>query len=67
MAIPLLVKDWPVGVIEMINKIGDGGFTPLDIEVGEALASFAAVALDNASMYARLADAVITARLSYRL
>ena len=67
MAIPVLVKDRPVGVLEMINKIGDGGFTPLDIEVGKALASFAAVALDNAAMYARLTDAVITARLSYRL
>lgn len=66
-AIPLLVKDRPVGVIEMINKVGGGGFTPLDVEVGEALASFAAVALDNANMYARLADAVVTARMSYRL
>jgi phosphoserine phosphatase RsbU/P len=67
MAIPLLVKDRPVGVLEMINKIGDEGFTSLDVEIGQALASFAAVAIDNASMYARLTDAVITARLSYRL
>ena len=66
-AIPLLVKDRPVGVIEMINKVGGGSFTPLDVEIGNALTSFAAVALDNASMYARLADAVVTARLSYRL
>lgn len=66
-AIPLLVKDRPVGVIEMINKVGGGGFTALDVTVGQALASFAAVALDNATMYARLADAVVTARLSYRL
>jgi len=67
MAIPLMVKDRPVGVLEMINKVGDGGFTPLDVEIGKALASFAAVAIDNASMYAKLTDAVITARLSYRL
>ena len=66
-AIPLLVKDRPVGVIEMINKVGGDGFTDLDIEIGKALTSFAAVALDNASMYARLADAVVTARLTYRL
>lgn len=67
MAIPLLVKDRPVGVLEMINKVGGGGFTPLDVEIGKALASFAAVAIDNAEMYAKLTDAVITARLSYRL
>ncbi|MGZ4690811.1 MAG: GAF domain-containing protein [Acidimicrobiia bacterium] len=66
-AIPLLVKDRPIGVIEIINKVGDGGFTDEDVEIGNALTSFAAVALDNASMYARLADAVVTARLSYRL
>jgi GAF domain-containing protein len=67
MAIPLLVKDRPIGALEMINKVGDGGFTPLDIEVGTALASLAAVAIDNAAMYTRLTEAVITARLSYRL
>lgn len=67
LAVPLLVKDRPVGVLEMINKAGDGAFTPLDVEVGQALASLAAVAIDNASLYARLADAVVTARLSYRL
>jgi GAF domain-containing protein len=67
MAIPLLVKDRPVGALEMINKVGGGSFTPLDIEVGTALASLAAVALDNAAMYTRLTEAVITARLSYRL
>ena len=66
-AIPLIVKDRPVGVVEMINKIGADGFSPLDVEIGEALASFAAVAIDNANMYARLAEAVVTARLSYRL
>ena len=66
-AVPLLVKDKAVGVIEVINKHGGGGFTPLDIDIAQALASFAAVAIDNASLYARLADAVVTARLSYRL
>ena len=39
----------------------------LIVDIAQALASFAAVAIDNASLYARLADAVVTARLSYRL
>jgi len=66
-AVPLLVKDKAIGVVEVINKLGDEGFNPLDVEIAQALASFAAVAIDNASLYARLADAVVTARLSYRL
>jgi GAF domain-containing protein len=66
-AVPLLVKDKAIGVVEVINKIGDQGFTPLDLDIAQALASFAAVAIDNASLYARLADAVVAARLSYRL
>lgn len=65
-AVPLLVKDRAIGVMEVLNKVG-GGFTKLDLEVAEALASFAAVAIDNATMYASLAEAVVTARMSYRL
>ncbi|MEA2589562.1 MAG: hypothetical protein QOH66_2489 [Actinomycetota bacterium] len=66
-AVPLLVKERAIGVVEVLNKLGDSGFTPIDLEVAQALASFAAVAIDNASLYARLADAVVMARLSYRL
>lgn len=71
LAVPLLVKDRPVGVVEVINKRGDERgdrrFTEGDVELATALASMAAVALDNATMYARLADALATARMSYRL
>lgn len=67
LAVPLLVKERAIGVIEVLNKLSDSGFDSLDLEVAQALASFAAVAIDNASLYARLADAVVTARLSYRL
>lgn len=66
-AVPLLARDRAIGVIEVLNKGGGGGFTPSDLEVAGALASLAAIAIDNASMYSRLADAVVTARLSYRL
>lgn len=66
-AMPLLVKDRAIGVVEVINKKGAEAFSELDVDLGTALASLAAVALDNASMYARLAEAVVTARMSYRL
>lgn len=66
-AVPLLAKDRAVGVVEVINKRDPGGFTSRDVEVAQALAALAAIAIDNASLYAQLADAVVTARMSYRL
>lgn len=66
-AVPLLTKDRAVGVVEVINKRDEAGFTPRDVEVAQALAALAAIAIDNAALYAQLADAVVTARMSYRL
>lgn len=65
-AVPLVVKDRALGVIEVMNK-REGTFGDDDVEIARALASLAAVALDNAAMYAKLADAVVAARMSYRL
>jgi GAF domain-containing protein len=39
----------------------------MDAELAQALANQAAIAIDNARLYARLADAVVTSRMSYRL
>jgi sigma-B regulation protein RsbU (phosphoserine phosphatase) len=67
LAVPLMVKDRVIGVLEAINKAGGEGFTDSDQERAEALASLASIAIDNSRMYARLTDAVVTARMSYRL
>jgi phosphoserine phosphatase RsbU/P len=67
LAVPLLVKDKAIGVVEVINKRGGDGFDEQDVELAQALASLAAIAIDNASLYAQLADAVVAARMSYRL
>jgi phosphoserine phosphatase RsbU/P len=67
LAVPLTVKDRVIGVVEAINKVGAEGFTDFDQELAEALASLASVAIDNSRMYARLTDAVVSARMSYRL
>jgi sigma-B regulation protein RsbU (phosphoserine phosphatase) len=67
LAVPLAVKDRVLGVLEAINKKSGNGFSPSDLERAEALASLASVAIDNAQMYAKLTDAVVTARMSYRL
>ncbi len=66
LALPLKVRDRTVGVVEVINK-RDGGFSETDRELAGALANQAAIAIDNAQLYAKLADAVVTSRMSYRL
>ena len=67
LAVPLSVKDRVIGVLEAINKQDGGSFSESDLERAEALASLASVAIDNSRMYARLTEAIVTARLSYRL
>jgi GAF domain-containing protein len=39
----------------------------MDKDLAQALANQAAIAIDNARLYAKLADAVVTSRMSYRL
>jgi GAF domain-containing protein len=61
------VKERVIGVVEVINKKGADSFSSKDLELAQALTNQASVAIDNTRMYARLADAVVTSRLSYRL
>jgi sigma-B regulation protein RsbU (phosphoserine phosphatase) len=67
LAVPLQVKDRVIGVVEVINKKDAPSFSQKDLELAVALTNQASVAIDNTRMYARLADAVVTSRLSYRL
>jgi GAF domain-containing protein len=66
LAVPMTTRERTIGVIEAINK-RDGAFDERDVKVVTALANHAAIAIDNARLYARLADAVVTSRMSYRL
>jgi GAF domain-containing protein len=66
LAVPMRTKERVIGVIEVINK-REGSFEDEDVKLTTALAGQAATAIDNARLYARLADAVLTSRLSYRL
>lgn len=66
LALPLKSRDQTIGVVEVINK-KDGAFTEDDEALAGALANQAAIAIDNAKLYAKLADAVVGARMSYRL
>jgi GAF domain-containing protein len=55
LAVPLAIRDRPIGVVEIINKRGDGGFTARDQELATAFAAQSAVAIDNARLSRQLA------------
>ncbi len=52
---PLRVHHQAIGAIEMLNK-RDGPFTQDDLDLLEAVAAIASVALDNARLYTRTRD-----------
>jgi GAF domain-containing protein len=66
LAVPMHSHERTIGVLEVINK-REGGFDESDLKLATALANHAAIAVENARLYARLADAVVTSRMSYRL
>ena len=65
LAVPMKTKERTIGVIEVINK-KEGSFDDRDEKLATALANQAAIAIENARLYARLADAVVSSRMSYR-
>jgi GAF domain-containing protein len=67
LAVPLDIRGRIIGVVEMINKRGGDGFTERDQEIASAFAAQAAVAIENARLYLKLADALVESRRSYRL
>ncbi len=50
LAVPLQIKDHCIGVLEAINKRGDGEFSTEDVDTLMALAAQAAVAIENARL-----------------
>ena len=56
--VPLKVRDRILGVIEVVNREDGNSFTPADAEVLQAVANQAAIALENARLYDRLAQSV---------
>jgi len=51
MAAPLVVKDKIIGVVEVLNKLEEGGFTQEDVDVLTTMADQAAVAIENARLF----------------
>jgi putative nucleotidyltransferase with HDIG domain len=54
LCVPLKVKDRVIGVVEVVNKKNRANFTDADVKLLSALASPAAIAIDNAKLYADL-------------
>ena len=62
LAVPLIVQDKAVGVLEIFNKANDLSFTKEDTSALEGFAAQAAIALNNASKYTK-ADQALEKRI----
>jgi len=54
LAVPLLFKNEPIGVIEAVNKVEGDPFTTNDVHTLETLASHAATAIQNARLLSKI-------------
>ncbi len=59
-AVPVRFRDHCLGVIELLNCVGPNGFDDRDLHLLEALADFAAIALENARHVKRIHELTIT-------
>lgn len=57
LAVPLLIRQEPIGVLEAVNKVADGNYTEADQASLETLAAQAAIAIENARLMAKLHEA----------
>ncbi|MGH9773725.1 MAG: sensor domain-containing diguanylate cyclase [Candidatus Acidiferrales bacterium] len=59
-AVPVRFRENSLGVIELINCIGPEGFSQRDLALLEALADYAAIAIENARHVERIQELTIT-------
>ena len=59
-AVPVRFRDQCLGVIELINCVGAEGFSQRDLALLEALADYAAIAIENARHVQRIHELTIT-------
>ncbi len=60
LCVPLRIRNRVLGVIELINSSGERTFNEDDLPLLEAVADFAAIAIDNARNYRRVSELVVT-------
>lgn len=54
--VPLIVRNQPVGAIEVINKRSDKRFTRADLELMVGMAQFVSIAMENAHLYQQMSE-----------
>jgi signal transduction histidine kinase len=54
--VPLIVRNRPVGAIEVINKKSGEGFARTDLELLLSMSQFVAIAMENAQLYRQMSD-----------
>jgi len=59
-AVPVRFRDRSLGVIELINCVGPGGFGERDLALLEVLSDFAAIAIENARHVQKIHELTIT-------
>ena len=59
-AVPVRFREQCLGVIELINCVGQDGFSTRDLALLEALADYAAIAIENARHVQRIHELTIT-------
>jgi len=64
LCVPLETRGRMLGVIEVVNKKGGGGFTARDLSLVTRLAGFAAIAIENARLYQQTKQLTLTDELT---
>jgi signal transduction histidine kinase len=67
LGVPLIVRDEPIGVLEVLNKNQQANYTEDDLAVLETLASQAAIAIVNARLLTELKEANAELRMLDRM
>ncbi|MEM7032648.1 MAG: GAF domain-containing protein, partial [Chloroflexota bacterium] len=57
LGVPLKIKNEVIGVLELVNKVGDKDFGHEDIQIATALAAQAAIAIENARLLEQVQQA----------
>jgi len=60
MAVPIIIENRLLGVMELINKSGGGAFDKEDLRLVNLIIDQTALAIERSDMYQRMADLVIT-------
>jgi diguanylate cyclase (GGDEF)-like protein len=59
LCVPLAFKDRTLGVIELVNGQGDGGFSDEDLKILGTVAEFSAIAIENARNFHKVQELTV--------